>query len=611
MAEASSSTHRRRSQAQISKIALRSDVWNHFTRFTDGDGRAKARCKHCPQVLGAETKSGTSTLWAHWNRHEQREEIPGEESPQQTPPPLPPAGPEEAARGDLARMIALHGYNPSVVKDDYFRSFLCRLNPEYEVPSRLAIEEMCDAIFDETMKGLFSKLHDVPGKVSIAVGTVRTIRGNMLYTACHFIDDQWNLHKIIMDVYADVPFLNYHGPLLGVDEVCLDRDLSRDISIDKVMVRFKAREVLHNLFMMIWETKGNDINLEYELRNEIEDNPFKINPNRRQLFYTTYMDNVIHSIARLLVMDPEFKDDYIISDLENLHLTRQERHQLLSQLGLDYDLWAYDEKWYSEYCSMEVLRKKGSAITNTVFAELLCMLWGEIYRSIQRISAPDCPTSSNLCLIELFKLREVFKHQLAQASGENAIAYNEFNGCFGAEDHKDVADVLTEAMVAIDKAIQDSYPVWSIPLVLDPRYKLARTKFIFQTAFSTEAAADYISEVTRNITELYSDYVEDDDSTMNAVAVGSTDPLQEAWDEHRRAEAQTDLDRYLKDELVHDPAQGFDILSWWKVHGSVLYPRVAQMARDALAMPTCSKPSAEQLAHITSIVRGYSKEGFV
>jgi hypothetical protein len=207
MAEASSSTHRRRSQAQISKIALRSDVWNHFTRFTDGDGRAKARCKHCPQVLGAETKSGTSTLWAHWNRHEQREEIPGEESPQQTPPPLPPAGPEEAARGDLARMIALHGYNPSVVKDDYFRSFLCRLNPEYEVPSRLAIEEMCDAIFDETMKGLFSKLHDVPGKVSIAVGTVRTIRGNMLYTACHFIDDQWNLHKIIMDVYADVPFL--------------------------------------------------------------------------------------------------------------------------------------------------------------------------------------------------------------------------------------------------------------------------------------------------------------------------------------------------------------------------------------------------------------------
>ncbi|BAT16279.1 Os12g0204000 [Oryza sativa Japonica Group] len=535
MAEASSSTHRRRSQAQISKIAPRSDVWKHFTCFIDGDGQAKARCKH--------QESRHEHPGAHWKRHEQRKETPGaaESAQHPAPPPPPSSGPEAAASGDLARMIALHGYDPSLVEDDYFRSFLRRLNPNFEVPSRLAIEEMCDAIFDETRKDIFSRLYDFPSKVSIAVGTVRTIQGNVLYMACHFIDDEWNLHKVIMDAYVIVPFLDYHGPLLGVDEVCLDPDI-REFAIKKVMVRFSNDEVLNNLFMMVWETKDNDINLEHELRNEIEKNQNYTNPNRRELICTTYMDSVIHSIARLLIVHQGFKDD-IISNLLHLDLTRQERHQLLSQL-------------------------------------------------------------------ELFKLREVFKDQKARASGENAISYNESNGFPGAKDGNYVADVLGEAMVAIEKAIQDSYPVWSIPLVLDPRYKLARTKFIFQTAFGTEAAADYISKVTQNITKLYSDYVEDHGSAMNVVAVSSTDPLQQAWDEHCRGEAQTDLDRYLKDELVHDPTSGFDILNWWKVHGSVLYPTVALMAGDALAMPTCSKPSAEQIAHITSIVRGYSKKRF-
>uniref|UniRef100_A0A0E0BQ63 BED-type domain-containing protein n=3 Tax=Oryza glumipatula TaxID=40148 RepID=A0A0E0BQ63_9ORYZ len=446
MAEASSSTHRRRSQAQISKIAPRSDVWNHFTRFTDGDGRAKARCKHCPLVLGAETKSGTSTLRARWKRHEHRKEIPGgaESSAQHPapPPPRPSSGPEEATSGDLARMIALHGYDPSLVEDDYFRSFLRRLNPNFEVPSRLAIEEMCDAIFDETREDIFSSLCDFSS-------SMRWVRSEQSKGMCCIrratpIDDEWNLHKVIID-----------------DEVCLDPDI-REFAIKKVMVRFSNDEVLNNLFMMVWETKDNDINLEHELRNEIEKNQNYTNPNRRELICTTYMDSVIHSIARLLVVHQEFKDDDIIYNLLHLDLTRQERHQLLSQLGLDYHLWAYDEKWYSEYCSLEVLRNKGSSLTDSVFEELSYMLWREIYRSIQRISAPDCHTSSNLCLIELFKLREVFKDQKARASGENAISYNESNGFPGAKDGNYVADVLGEAMVAIEKAIQDSYPVWSM-----------------------------------------------------------------------------------------------------------------------------------------------------
>lgn len=43
----------------------RSNVWEHFTPFTAGDGKSKADCKKCKRVLAAETRNGTSSLRRH------------------------------------------------------------------------------------------------------------------------------------------------------------------------------------------------------------------------------------------------------------------------------------------------------------------------------------------------------------------------------------------------------------------------------------------------------------------------------------------------------------------------------------------------------------------
>lgn len=98
------------------------------------------------------------------------------------------------------------------------------------------------------------------------------------------------------------------------------------------------------------------------------------------------------------------------------------------------------------------------------------------------------------------------------------------------------------------------------------------------------------------------------------------DSFRQAWDKHRRSrdhrtetstsymDSEKELDRYLEDDLAPD-TEDFDILGWWKLHMSE-YPTVALMARDVLAMPTCSKLSSEQMAHLRSIVRGYSKKSY-
>ncbi|XP_062192468.1 zinc finger BED domain-containing protein RICESLEEPER 1-like [Phragmites australis] len=573
MAEASTQRRKRKR-----KLEPRSGVWEHFNRFTDDHGKDRAECRSCRLVLSANTTNGTSSLQSRARlckcKGQEAAAVGGRPRPSASSRSDPssdcePAVQEEAghktsleeqASGDLARMIALHGYDSSVVEDDYFRSFVRRLNPEFRVPSRSAIEEICDA--------------------------------------CHFIDDEWNLHKVVMDAYVDVPWGDFYDPFSGAPEVCLDPDV---YSIDHLIDGISGRDILDRLFMMARGKMDGDI--DHKLMCRI----------KQESISTTYMDEVLHSIASRLLLDTDDGLEMCLqSGVQDLHLTRQKCQQLLSQLGLECQ-WAYGEHWYACYCSLEVLRKEDSSTIADIGSEivgLLCNIWGKIYGAIKRISASSCPTS-NLCLAELFNVREVLQSELERTVGDNADVFNEM--CFSSLYDKDVADVLKDAMDTLDKNLKDSYLVWSIPVVLDPRYKLRYLKFAFRRAFGSNEAASYISDVTEQITELYADYTEyvgginSADSSLVVAAGDNADPSEQAWDEYCRS--QTELDRYLRDSPVPRTTKGFDILSWWKDH-SREYPTVSRMARDALAMPTCSKLSSEQLAHVRSIILGYSKEEY-
>lgn len=41
------------------------DVWVHFTKFLDKDGRQREKCNYCPSDLCGDGNAGTSTLRAH------------------------------------------------------------------------------------------------------------------------------------------------------------------------------------------------------------------------------------------------------------------------------------------------------------------------------------------------------------------------------------------------------------------------------------------------------------------------------------------------------------------------------------------------------------------
>jgi len=311
-----------------------------------------------------------------------------------------------------------------------------------------------------------------------------------------------------------------------------------------------------------------------ELKDSIEkvlgsDSP----PTNRELICTTYMDRVLHSIARCLLPNPDFQK-YIMSYVEDLGGIFQVRREC-ARHGLD-DPWEYNEDWYWCYCYLEILIFHQDEGIETGSEEQLQLLWKVIHRAIKRVSDSSRPTS-NLCLEQLFMVRYALKSQLSNATAADAGKYSGFG-------EKNVADVLNKALETVDKAIQDSYLVWSIPHVLDPRYKLRSLEDNFKRAFGPDDANCYTSSVRRKLKELYTNYIENNNDME---------------------EDETELDHYLQGSPARQPKDDFDILNWWKVHGSDQYPTVARMARDALAMPTCSKLTSEQIAHVRSMLRGY------
>lgn len=68
---------------------------------------------------------------------------------------------------------------------------------------------------------------------------------------------------------------------------------------------------------------------------------------------------------------------------------------------------------------------------------------------------------------------------------------------------------------------------------------------------------------------------------------------------------QTELEQYSKEPLLSWKDGGhFDILSWWKAHGTK-YPNLSQMARDVLAIPASTLASESAFSVGGRVVNKY------
>ncbi|KAM0923097.1 hypothetical protein ACQ4PT_005768 [Festuca glaucescens] len=631
----------------------RSPVWADYEDSRNGDGKKIANCKKCRKEFVAESTDGTNHLKRHqttcprWEdgarapppiaapptipaappiiigappeasncgNSADLEEAAGDlaipaaaSAPTPAPPPIDEARPEssncskpadwEEATADLARMVALHGYDPSIVEDSYFKSFVRRLNPDFQVPSRAAIEDICDGVQDDAERVLRSALRHNYNKVNLVIDRTETAQGPVLYLACHFIDDDWNRREMMVHVNMDLPEGMEPMPLY-LDGYNLGDELQIMELNDIVYEEFTIRD-------RVFSTRIGPVG---DLKED-----YLLDTEQKILYDTTHYD-MLQTVASCLynsLVSEVVKLD-IESNLEEIFVTRQEREQFYTRNGLHHLLW------YSCYCSLLVFHEYDSFFSSTNLIELMCHVWGEIYRAIKTISDPNHPTP-NIVLRELFKVRETLHSEIAKVSGHETDLYEEID-----VSKDDVVDVLVEAEAILVQRLKENIFFrslggisiqgleWSIPLVLDPRYKLKYIRFVFSREFSSEAE-EYISKITGEIKQLFlwfSGYISEtdgEDHGTEMTSAASAHQLDQAWGEHRRSSeaTKTELDRYLEGPLIVG-TDAFDILNWWKLNSS-FYPTLARIARAVLAIPTCRKLSSELMSQITSRIRGYSK----
>uniref|UniRef100_A0A0D3GWZ8 BED-type domain-containing protein n=1 Tax=Oryza barthii TaxID=65489 RepID=A0A0D3GWZ8_9ORYZ len=117
--------------------------------------------------------------------------------------------------------------------------------------------------------------------------------------------------------------------------------------------------------------------------------------------------------------------------------------------------------------------------------ESICKILRAFYHAIEVISGPVCPTA-NVYFNELWKVRTTLQEE-------------------ASTDHTEVASMVREMQEAFHEYWENSYLWLSIPIVLDPRFKITFIEFRLKRAFGAEAAK-YVAAVREIIRELFHEY---------------------------------------------------------------------------------------------------------
>jgi hypothetical protein len=179
-------------------------------------------------------------------------------------------------------------------------------------------------------------------------------------------------------------------------------------------------------------------------------------------------------------------------------------------------------------------------------------------------------------------------------------------------------DGVINSMVALmqtkfDKYFVESYLANSIPVILDPRFKLDFIEFRLQQAFGSDCAK-HLGMVKAALQSLFNEYSSEMSKSLNDSTQGEhTDEIVMEednsladWDQHlsmKERQPTNELERYLQ-EKIFPRKDDFNILQWWSIHSST-YPVLAQIARDVLAVPASVVPSESAFSTGSRVVSDY------
>uniref|UniRef100_A0A0D3F361 BED-type domain-containing protein n=1 Tax=Oryza barthii TaxID=65489 RepID=A0A0D3F361_9ORYZ len=581
----------------------RSEYWDHFEH--------KAECNYCKALLCADpVRDGTSRLKKHYGetcpaRHPNNSGrgrphghgSPAASSEQQENHVLQNASTISKSTSDgqqmvataavedqLIRMIAL-GFPSSMVEDVQFIRFVGMLCPEFKMPSRDDVEERCDALFDQETSNLKDAIARTPGLISLSIGRGRTAMVDTVFLAAHFIDDEWNLCRRVIRVFKDHDFSdNRCDHILDVKDYY---NIWHDY--DEVEGTISSCGLFPKLVGAILDNENyTDI-----VRNKLyKKNHLKhLSASQRKLFHATDMHWELDMATDNLIYGPcgEYGSHWLFAFME-LCLTKKKHRDISSRLKLNHP-WTYDRYWYALYYALQFLHNECSSSTaeiaglvgddtfqETVTSELFRTTLGMIYNAIETVAGSSSPTS-NLSLIELVKLKIKKCTNASRRKDDNDDEDTDEEEIDDSDDEGNDEEQTNDARCSfkklkeyLNKVFEKTYLSQSIPLILDPRFKLVKVERLLENA---SLPPDRISEVQAAVVQLFQDY----SNQGNA-----------------------------REHTNHNNENVMDIDPFHQIHNSTFQTvgQPTRMARDFLAIPTSTRPTPQMMTEITNHLRRYA-----
>ncbi|XP_043687054.1 zinc finger BED domain-containing protein RICESLEEPER 2-like [Telopea speciosissima] len=580
-----------------------SEVWNDFERTIHGDKSVTATCKHCGKIFNGASTLGTTHLNNHKKTCKRRTHkdvgqqlLALSKSMSVSVPKLASFKFDpERTRKDFVRMIAKHCYPIDMIDHEYFQIYVSSINPTVKFNSITVRNDIMD-VFQEEKEKLYAFLDKLSSRVSLTTDLWRVEHQNFGYcvVTCHYIDDEWNLHKRILS-YKMLPTphsgeaISEHikGQLLNwnldkkICSITMDNASKNDFIINYLKLWLCRKEALlrngeifhvccgaHILHLIVQDGLEELKDVLVKIRDMvrwINDSPSRIESFRDILVQT----RLSHKKSVSLDVATEWN-----STCEMLHnaLDVREAFERLAELHQNFKTLPTDEEWEKCKSIGQCLKAFNDAI--------------------KHLSDSKYPTA-NFYFWDVCDLH----HHLLQWR-------NSKDDC--------IRSMAFTMRLKFEKYWKEINLFMALGVILDPRYKMELIVFGLNAIYGDDA--DYhIKKIKFDVLDFYSEYAcryggsccsllvgdafdrvdGNGNDSLDEISKKKTSAFSEGFKKYMQQRSRdlknaqkSELDLYLEESLfpIGDDEYCFDILHWWK-QNDYKFPILARMARDILAVP--------------------------
>ncbi|XP_055959936.1 zinc finger BED domain-containing protein RICESLEEPER 2-like [Mercurialis annua] len=211
------------------QVSVRSKVWDHFERIVDENGKLiLSKCLYCAKTYNSDTKiNGTSTLRSHILSCLKNPHSKDTRQALLTLQPVDACPAENEGKGQLGTwkfnqedirkalsyMLIIDELPFKFVEGMGFKKLMSVACPRFHIPSRWTVNRDCYQMFLDERLNLKNTLKSGSQRVSITTDTWTSIqRVNYMCVTCHWIDNDWLLHKRIINL---VPVCGHKGDYIS------------------------------------------------------------------------------------------------------------------------------------------------------------------------------------------------------------------------------------------------------------------------------------------------------------------------------------------------------------------------------------------------------------